>query len=62
MSVLNAADDTGFTLKERVIYDSELGLQWAPAPDREMNYYQAEEYVRNLSLPEADGYCQQGGN
>ena len=50
VSVLNAADDTRFTLKDGVIYDSELGLQWVPAPDREMNYYQAEEYVRKLSL------------
>ena len=39
-----------FTLKDGVIYDSELGLQWAPAPDRSMNHYQAEEYARNLSL------------
>ncbi len=41
---------TRFTLKDGVIYDSELGLQWAPAPDRTMNHYQAEEYVRSLSL------------
>ena len=52
VSVLHAADDTRFTLEDGVIYDSELGLQWAPAPDNQpMNhYYQAEEYARNLSL------------
>jgi len=42
--------DTRFTLKDGVIYDSELGLQWAPDPDRTMNHYQAEEYARNLSI------------
>ena len=26
------------------------GIQWAPASDRAMNHYQAEEYARNLSL------------
>ena len=50
VSVHHAADDTRFTLKDGVIDDSELGLQWAPAPDRAMNHYQAEEYARNLSL------------
>ncbi len=50
VSVLHAADDTRFTLKDGVIDDSELGLQWAPAPDQAMNHYQAEEYARNLSL------------
>ena len=50
VSILDAADDTRFTLKDGVIYDSALRLQWAPAPDRAMNHYQAEEYSRNLSL------------
>ena len=44
------ADDTRFTLKDGVIYDSASDLQWAPAPDRSMDYYQAEEYAQNLSL------------
>ena len=50
VSLLHAADDTRFTLKDGVIYDSELGLQWAPAPDVVMNHYMAEEYAGNLSL------------
>jgi len=50
VSVLHAADNTRFTLKDGIIYDSQLGLEWVPAPDRPMNHYQAEEYVRNLSL------------
>lgn len=49
-SVLYAADDTRFTLKDGVIFDSELGLEWAPAPERPMSHYQAEEYARNLRL------------
>jgi len=51
--VLHAADDTRFTLKDGVINDSDLGLQWAPAPDRAMNHPEAEKYALNLSL--ADG-------
>jgi len=39
-----------FTLRDGVIDDSELGLQWAPANGQVMNHYQAEEYARNLSL------------
>ena len=31
VSVLHAADDTRFTLKDGVIDDSGLGLQWVPA-------------------------------
>ena len=49
-SFLHAADDARFTLNDGVIYDSKLGLQWAPAPNRSMNHYKAEEYARNLSL------------
>jgi len=50
VSFLHAAEDRRFTLKDGVIDDSKLGLQWGPAPDRRMNQYQAEEYARNLSL------------
>lgn len=50
VSVLQAADDTRFTLKDGVIYDSKLRLQWAPATDQSMNHYQAVEYARKLSL------------
>ena len=50
VSVLHAADDTRFTLKDGIIDDSKLGLQWVPAPDRTMTHNQAEEYARNLSL------------
>jgi len=50
VSVLHAADHKRFTLKEGVIYDSELGLQWAPANGRAMNHYKAEEYIQNLRL------------
>ena len=50
VSVLHAADDTRFTLKDGVIDDSKLGLQWVPAPDRAMNYDEALEYAGNLSL------------
>ena len=50
VSVLHAADDTRFTLKDGVIDDAKLGLQWAPVPDRTMDHDQAEEYARNLSL------------
>jgi hypothetical protein len=50
VSVLNADDNTRFTLKDGVIFDLKLGLQWAQAPDRAMNYYQAKDYARDLSL------------
>jgi hypothetical protein len=33
-----------------IITDSQLGLQWAPAPDQPMNWSQATDYVQNLSL------------
>ncbi len=49
-SVIHAGDDARFTFKDGVIDDSEYGLQWVPAPDWAMNHYQAEEYVRSLSL------------
>lgn len=50
VSVLNAADNTRFTLKNVVIYDSKLGLEWVPFKGQNMNHYQAEKYVKNLSL------------
>src|SRR5208283_1999570 len=53
--VLNAADDTRFTLKDGVIDDSELGLQWVPAPDLAMTRNKAEEYVRKLNFA-GDGW------
>ncbi len=49
VSVIHA-DDTRFTLKDGVIDDSELGLEWVPAPDRVMTRYLAEEYALNLRL------------
>ncbi len=49
-SVIHAGDDTRFAMKDGVIDDSKSGLQWVPAPDLAMNHYEAEKYVRNLSL------------
>jgi hypothetical protein len=39
-----------FYLNGGIIEDLKLELQWAPAPDRSMNHYEAEKYARNLSL------------
>jgi len=41
-----------FSLEGGVIYDSELGLQWAPCsgPGMGMSHLKAEKYARNLSL------------
>jgi len=40
-----------FTLSnDGVIMDSQLGLQWAPAPAQLMNWLQAQSYAQNLSL------------
>jgi hypothetical protein len=50
VSVVHATDDKRFTLNDGVIYDLQLGIQWAPAPDRTMNHYQAKNYARNLNL------------
>jgi hypothetical protein len=33
-----------------VVADPRTGLQWAPSNKQSMNHYQAEEYVKNLSL------------
>jgi hypothetical protein len=33
-----------------VVADPRTGLQWAPSNKQPMNHYQAEEYVKNLSL------------
>ncbi len=49
-AIIHAGGDTRFTIKDGVIDDSETGLQWVPAPDLAMNHYQAEKYVRSLSL------------
>ncbi len=49
-SVIHAGDDARFTVKDGIIDDSKDGLQWVPAPDSEMNHYEAEKYVRNLTL------------
>jgi hypothetical protein len=50
VTVICAADDSRFTLKDGVINDSETGLQWVPAPERPMNHYQAAEYANTLRL------------
>ena len=49
-AVIHAGDDTRFTLKDGIIEDSLLGLQWGPAPDREMTHYEAQDYVQNLKV------------
>ena len=36
-----------FTLKDGVIYDSKLGLQWAPASGQAVNHYEAESMPGN---------------
>ena len=39
-----------FSLEDGVIYDSKLGLEWAPSNGKALNHYQAESYARDLSL------------
>ena len=39
-----------FSLENGVIYDSQLGLEWAPSDGQVLNHYQAEGYVRDLNL------------
>jgi hypothetical protein len=39
-----------FSLEDGVIYDSQLGLEWAPSNGQVLNHYQAEGYARGLSL------------
>lgn len=39
-----------FILEDGVIYDSKLGLEWAPSNGQVLNHYQAEGYARDLSL------------
>jgi hypothetical protein len=40
-----------FTLSsDGIIMDSQLGLQWVPATDQSMNWFQAQNYAQNLSL------------
>jgi hypothetical protein len=36
--------------KEGLVTDTQTGLMWAPAPDRDVNWEQADEYVKNLIL------------
>ena len=36
--------------KAGVVVDSKTGLQWVPANGQSMTYYEAESYVKNLSL------------
>lgn len=33
-----------------IITDSKTGLQWAPAPDRDTNWFQAKDYVKEFKL------------
>ena len=51
-SMLRAPIMIRFTVSnEGIIDDSkEMGLQWAPAPDQPMNWFQADDYARNLKL------------
>lgn len=37
-------------LKNGIIDDSQLGAQWLPAPDSPMDWFQAEKYVKNISV------------
>jgi hypothetical protein len=39
-----------FSLEDGVIYDSLLGLEWAPSNGQVLNHYQAAGYARDLSL------------
>ena len=39
-----------FSLEDGVVYDSQLGLEWAPSGGQVLNHYQAEGYARDLSL------------
>ena len=47
-----AQDDKGrFKVsKEGLVTDSQTGLMWAPPPNRDVNWNQADEYVKNLKL------------
>ena len=35
---------------EGLVADTRKGLMWAPAPDHDVDWYQAEEYVKSLQL------------
>ncbi|MCX5705787.1 MAG: tetratricopeptide repeat protein [Candidatus Omnitrophica bacterium] len=39
-----------FSLEDGVIYDSQLGLEWAPSNGQVLNHNQAEGYARGLSF------------
>ena len=36
--------------EQGLVTDTQMGLMWAPAPDRDVNWEQAEEYVKSLKL------------
>jgi|WetSurMetagenome_2_1015567.scaffolds.fasta_scaffold357677_1 hypothetical protein len=36
--------------KEGLVTDFQTGLMWAPAPDRDVNWNQADEYAKNLKI------------
>ncbi|MBM4136899.1 MAG: DUF1566 domain-containing protein [Nitrospira sp.] len=38
------------TSKDGVIKDSKTGLEWAPAPDQDMDWFQAANYANSLGL------------
>jgi hypothetical protein len=50
-SILSLPIIVRFTLSnDGIITDSKLGLQWAPAPDQPMDWFQAKKYAEKLSL------------
>jgi hypothetical protein len=50
-SMLSSPLTIRFTVSsDGIITDSQLGLQWAPAPTQRMNWFQAENWAQNLSL------------
>jgi hypothetical protein len=50
-SMLSSPITVRFTLSnDGIITDSQLGLQWTPAPDQPMDWFQANKYAQKLSL------------
>jgi len=50
-SMLPSPMTVRFTLSsDGIIMDSQLGLQWAPAQDQPIDWFQAQNYAQNLSL------------
>jgi len=47
---LYGAGNTRFSIKNGIIYDSKLGVEWIAANDTAMNHYQAEKYAKSLEL------------